>query len=248
MVLEKLDSIICNALISQGLPVHFYLKFLNFSINCLRELNMDIIGNPITVKLKLNSYGAANLPCNFLDWIRVGVPVGQYVKPISQKDSISRLKNIDENGVPIPYPMVNDIYPYLTEDYLILVNRQGEVMGGVFGWGNGSGRFGFKIIKERNQIQVDSNFPCKYVEIEYISDGLDDCGCDTMVDLYAYDTIRTYVIWQYYLNNKKLMAAAPQWERQFSNAIRILRGRKNNISVADILSVLRKNYKAVIKN
>jgi len=257
MTAEKLDSVVCNALTGQGLPPHFYLKFLNFGVNCIRELNMDVMRNVVTEKLEVNSYGAAQIPCNCLDWVEVGVPVGQYIKPMSQKNEISPLKNFDEDGKPIPYPVINREmlrgysnleYPYYRAGYVYILNSKGENKGGIFGWGGGNYRYSFKFIKERNEIQTDAGFCGKEIVLKYITDGLDTCGCDTMINPYAYDTIKNYMIWQFYLNSKQLVKLAPMWERQYDIAFKKLRGRMNPLTVHDILAALRKNYKAVIKN
>lgn len=258
MILEKMDSIVCNAVFGQGLPVHFYLKFLNYGINCLREINMDIMRNVITTKIPLTSYKAAKIPCDFLDWTEIGVEVGQYVRALPQKQNLNPLKNYDSSGMPIPYPSIETLFPdgvesglypyYYLNGYLNMVNQYGENKGGVFGYGGGTYPLSFQYMKDRGEIQLDVNFPCDHIVLKYISDGFDKCGCDTLVNPYAYDTIKNYIIWQYHLNTKTLMKAAPLWEQQFDNALRILRGRMNPITPQDILMILRKNYKATIKN
>lgn len=257
MVLDKVDSIVCSALTDQGLPVHFYLKFLNYGIDCLREINMDIMRNVITKKLTLDNVGAVKVPCDFMDWVEVGAPVGEYIKPMPQKAAINPLRNYDTDGKPIPYPKTNvrlpsdfaaEGEPYFNNGYLNFLNSHGQNKGGFFGWGGGKYKFSWKYVKERQEIQMDVNYPCDHIILKYISDGLDSCGCDTMVNPYAFQTLKTYMIWQYYLNNKRLINAAPLWERQYSNNIRILRGRMNPMTEADILMALRKNYKATIKN
>lgn len=257
MIAEKIDSIVCSALTDQDLPVHFYLKCLNFCVDCLREINMDIMRNVITKELQLDGIRAAKVPCDFLDWVEIGAPVGQYIKSMPQKQEINPLINRDSTGAPIPYgdptiqlpaDFIADGFPYYNRGYLNFTNNHGENMGGFFGWGGGSYRFSFKYVKERGEIQMDINFPCDHIILKYISDGLDSCGCDTLVNPYAFQTIKTYAIWQYYLNNKLLMKAAPLWESRFITELRKLRGRMNSMTVDDILMVLRKNYKATIKN
>lgn len=256
MRLEKMDSIVCNALTSQSLPVHFYLKFLNYGINCLRELKMDVMRNVIPVRLKLNSYKAAKLPCDYVDFVVIGIQVGQYVKRLPQKKTLNRLKNFDDNGTPEQYPDVRrpGVYPFSYSwprswnDYLWTVNDKGENKGRLFGFGGGSFRMSYKIIKEREEIQFDTDFPCDEVYMEYISDGFDNCGCDTMIHPYAYDTIKNYILWQYFLNTKKLMKIAPLWERQFDTSAIKLRGRMNDLTPEDVIMTLRKNTKASIHN
>jgi len=254
MVLQKLDSIVCSSLTAQGLPVHFYLPFLSYGIDCFRALEMDIMRNAPTVKLPVNSYGAVDLPCRVEDVIAVGVPVGGYVKNMPRRDTLNPLKNVDSTGAIVPYPDVCQIpyrsmfgWPYYSNGYLSITNERGEVTGGIYGYGGGSFKFSYQVFKDRNQIQLD-DINVDHVMLKYMTSDPSSCGCDTMVDPRAALTVKNYIIWQYFLNNKKLMRAAPEFERHYISEALRLRGRMNPLSKEDVVMSLREYTQASIKS
>src|ERR1043165_7280773 len=99
----SLDKIIRRNLLAKRLPLHYYVEFLVHASACLRELTFDSLHVINTVKLALNSYFAADLPCDWIDWTKVGLMMGQYVQPIPQRESINRLRNQDSQGNYITY-------------------------------------------------------------------------------------------------------------------------------------------------
>jgi hypothetical protein len=45
MKVYTLNNIVRGALMSRGYPMHFYLQFLHYGVQCLRELNFDVLQN-----------------------------------------------------------------------------------------------------------------------------------------------------------------------------------------------------------
>ena len=84
----------------RGYPIHFYIQALKSASDCLRELTFDTLQNINTVKLAVSETGVAELPCDFVDHIKIGVERGQYVKPLVQKDGLNRLQKTDNTGQP----------------------------------------------------------------------------------------------------------------------------------------------------
>src|ERR1051325_10022357 len=102
MTWYSLDMITRSILMQRGYPIHWYIDFLKYSTECLRELTFDVLKVINSVKLPVNSYKAVTLPCNYVDWVKVGYATGQWVHPLAQ-GPINRLNNYDANGVKIPY-------------------------------------------------------------------------------------------------------------------------------------------------
>ena len=104
MTLTTLDKIVRSALSDRGYTMHWYLQFLTYAVNGLRELNFDVMQNIKSVRLPVNSYKAATLPIDYVDYVRVGNEVGQYILPWSEKqDSFNRLNKFDSQGNKISY-------------------------------------------------------------------------------------------------------------------------------------------------
>ena len=74
----KLDSIVRQIILEDSLMPHDYIKLLSFGLTCLSELELDSIGKVNTVILKPDEFSQAPLPCDYVDWVRIGQPNGEY--------------------------------------------------------------------------------------------------------------------------------------------------------------------------
>jgi len=98
MKYSSLNKIVKGYLLQRGYPIHFYIDFLVYAQRAFEELSFDTIGNVQTKKLPINSYNAATLPDDYMDWIKVGVANGQFVRPLINRPGISRMNNFDSTG------------------------------------------------------------------------------------------------------------------------------------------------------
>lgn len=235
-----------------GYSLHWYLQALKSASDCLRELTFDTLQNVNTVNLPISASGAADLPCDYVDFVKVGVPYSQYVRPLVQKDSINRKQNLDSSGNPIPYSNAIDITygdtvsvpPFFESDYF---NDNYEPLGRWFGFNAGWIQDGFKILRERGQIQVDQQLCATSIYLEYISDGQSSDNA-TKVHPYAQKTIETYILWQFKQHSRAYGSQERRLAQdEFSSQRRILRARLNGLTAQDIKRIVRKSYSATIK-
>ena len=107
MTYISLDSIVIKFLLDNGYPIHWYFQTLSNSVEVLRELHFDVLKSVNIVPLTINHYHAADLPCDYVDFTKVGVMVGQFVRPLVQRESINRMTNV-VNNVKSDYPSGNN--------------------------------------------------------------------------------------------------------------------------------------------
>ena len=248
-----LDNVVRNALSEKQYPMHFYLQFLQFAIDAMRELSFDVLKNAKSVRLAVNSYKAAKLPCDYVDYIRVGTESGQYLIPMGEKrDSYNRLNKVDSSGVKIPYGDIEASSGFLPNNwegfwYTNYINDKGEHLGRIFN-NFPSYRESFVILRERDEIQFDVSVAGTSVTMDYISDGMSTDSC-SMVHPYAMDTIKKYIFWRYKESGRHYNLNERQIAKQeYYNAERILRARMNSVDVIDIQRVMRRSYGPTIKN
>ena len=233
-------------------PVHYYYQFLKTSNDCLRELIFDTIQITNTVRLPLNEFYEAELPPDYVDFIKVGVQAGQYSRPLVSKHTMNNLANFDPStGEQINYPTYQygdvDEFGNLFQWWGVNINTQGENTGGYYGIGAGSEPDTFKIIEGRNVIQCSSQVGVSKIVLEYISDGT-FANSATQIPVYAQKTIEEYSIWQFKLNSKSFGAYdANDAERVFNRQHEILRARKNNLTPELVERIINRNRKASIK-
>lgn len=252
MKLYTLDNLVRSALMDRGYPMHWYLQFLKYGIDAVRMLNFDVIQNVKSVRLTVNSYGACTLPCDFVDYIRVGVENGEYITPFGEKDSFNRLNKYDSNGNKVKYGDIEASSGILPADwegfwYTNYTNDKGEHLGRIFN-NFSTFRDSFQVVRERNEIQLDVSYTGSTITMDYITDGLTS-DSTTAIHPYAHDCIVAYIFWkmkehgrQYNMSERELAKG------EFYNQLRLLKGRMNNIDINMIRRSLAKGYGPVIKN
>lgn len=251
---SSLDNIVRGFLLNKQYTLHWYVQCLKYASDCLRELSMDDLQVVNSTVLKLNAYFAAPLPDGYIDWIRVGIENGQYVKPLTQIDGMNRTYNYGSDGNPKPWPQLREgqsdlAYfgvPYLTF-FSNSYNSRGENTGALYGFRSDGSPYIFQVMRERNEIQFDSTISFNKFVMDFISDGRTSSAA-TRVDPYAEKTIEDWMDWQLDENNRSVPAG--EKERKFDKYVgsrTILRARKNDMGPAEILNSMRKNYTGTIK-
>ena len=259
MVSTSLDKIVRTLLMKKGYPLHYYCQFLVYGREALRELSMDDLKVYNTKLLPINDYNAIDLPNDYLDYVTVGVMVGQAVKPLVENRKLNVLNNHDtdlniikwgDNLVADNQSQVQLYYgafPY-SSWYTVRWNSYGEAIGRRFGSG-GTYVDTFVVVKERNQIQLNEKIDgLDYIYLQYVSDG-SDSGAATIIDPYAEMTIQSYVNWMHKENNRTYSSNDRMLAKQeYVNQRGILRARKSDLTLEVLKRIIQKNSIAANKN
>jgi hypothetical protein len=202
-----------------------------------------------SVSLPVNSYYAVDLPEDFVDDISVNVPTGSFLKPVPKNDSINPLRLVDPTtGQFVPYKDAgqNETVYGINPSWLWYwnVNDYGEPTGRFYGAGGGERANGYKLLKERRQIQLTETFTGDTIVLLYISDG-QSVNSATQIDMLAFSTIQAYIDWKTSPN----AARKDSYEaRTYADEKRLLRAKLNDLTVVDIKNIVRKQFMAAIKN
>lgn len=253
MKLYTLDKIVRSALMDRNYSMHWYLQFLQYGIDALRTLNFDVLQNIKSIRLPINSYMAATLPCDFVDYVRVGDEMGQYISPWGEKrDSFNRLNNFNSYGDKIAYGDIEAANGLLPSDwdgswYTNNVNDKGENLGRIFN-NIPSFKDSFVILKERNEIQLDTSYGGSEIVLDYITDGVSS-DASTSIHPYAIDCIKAFIFWKMKDHSRSYNLGERQISKdEFYNQLRLLRSRMNSIDTNDIIRSLAKYYGPTIRN
>lgn len=255
MTFANLDSMVRRSLLENGLPIHWYPEYLFHQSSAIRVLSKDSLQIVNSANLVINDYGAADVPSDFMDDVIVAFPWGGLLQPVPKVDNINPIRvHSATTGQFEPQPTgfilqgVTDFYGtyglWGSLNYFWNVNDFGEGTGRMFG-APGGVQYGYKYIKERRQIQmVGTGVEATNIILLYISNGqsIDNA---TQVDWRAYDAIQSYSEWKRSpnANNERSPEAMA-----FYNQKRLMRAQMSTLTAADILNVLRNNFKAAIKN
>ncbi len=249
MVYTTLDIVVRRTLLENGLPIHWYSEYLFHSSTCLRELTIDTLKVINTKNLSVSYYGSVDLPDDYLDDVMLSFNDGQLLKPIPHKDSINPLRvhntttgafetqtnvtTIDTGGL---------FFPFVGRTWYWNVSDYGEPTGRVFG-ANGGNPNGYKVIKERRQIQIYGASGGNVI-LQYISDG-QSVDNASMVDTQAFSTFQAYINWQ--TSPNKNNEFSPEG-RKYYNTKRKLKIRLNGLTLEDVKNIVRGQYTASMKN
>ncbi len=248
-----IDNIVRGYLFSAQRPIHYYVQALHYALECLQELNYDTLPNIRSTLLTVNAFNEVTLPDDYVDLTFIGEKVGQYIKPLVLSPTYNRLPNLDDQSAQIPYARPENIdfssYFNVGSGYWFsgFVNDHGEHLGRHFGRGNGLEKDGYKVIEERNVIQLNTSIRegC-IIYIEYLN--FDDTKTSSLVSKYAEKAIKAYIAWQFKEWGKRTpLSEKERYKRMFSNEHRKLRARLNPMGKEEILRVIRNNFKQSIK-
>lgn len=252
MKVYTLDKIVRQVLAERGYSVHWYLQFLTYGVSALRELNFDVLQNVKSARLPVNSYSAAALPCDFVDLIRVGDELGQYIDPWGEKESFNRLNKFDAQGNKIKYDDVEAQGNYLPANYDGLwytnyANDRGELLGRIYN-ARPSFRHSYLVIRERREIQLDNRFSGTTITMDYITDGT-SVDASNAIHPYAIEAIKAYIIWKMKDNGRHFnMGERQMAKEEYYNQLRILKGRMNDMDPNAIIRSLALWYGPTIRN
>lgn len=252
MITTSLDIIVRRNLIDNGFPIHWYLEFLSHSANCLRELTFSTLKLINSANLPVNSYGAIDIPTDFQDDLAVCIPAGQSLINLPKQDWITPLRIHDANtGQFVTYESQDSTnsnntffgFPIGLWTWFFNVNSFGEPTGGFYG-ARGGTNSGYKVIKERRQIQLTEDFINTNVVLLYVSDG-QSIDSATQIDTKAFATITAYTNWKRSGNRDN--NDSPEG-RNFYNQMRTLVARLDDLTSSDIINIIRNAYYASPKN
>ncbi len=248
MTTVTLDAVVRNFLLKRGYTIHWYLQFLVYATECLRELSMDDLKAINTKLLPVNDQNAVELPSDYLDYVTVGAQVGQMVKPLVETDKINPMVNRNSDLEPIRYDesdvntnsqvFYNALYPFYW--HTTMWNQYGEYTGRLYGSGAGVQDDVFSVFPERNQIQLVENLALDEIVLIYVSDGM-NADAATRITPYAYNTISSYIMYQMKNHSRTYSKGEAEMEKQeYIDQRKILRARLSDLTMETVIRTFQK--------
>ena len=252
MTLTSLDAIVKNILLKRGYGLQWYLDFLVYCKDGMREIGFDdgIFSVRYAALPVVQDDNKVELPNDYQDYTRVSAWVDGYLRPLVENNNLQLVPNYNStfeeqpysNGVAIATPQQQNLLysnnmmtPYW---YVVNWNNFGENTGRMFG-GIGNYIDGFRIDKARNKIKIDDNLFIENIALEYISDGMDSDSA-TQIDSYAQAAIEAFAMWQFYLHNRSQNEAMAMYQL-YTNERAVLRGRLSDLTIDKLKRVVQQN-------
>lgn len=238
---NKLSAIVDQFLIENDLHDGFFPKALAWACRGLREIKLDVAQDVRTALLDVTERKTVKLPQDFVDWVKVGVPHGQYVIQIGINDELNGLGRTTTS--PTVRGLASQHLPNgISMESYTFMNYGGSSILGCFVGGSLPSKGYFKLFDDGNckELLMDYDYSPSQVYIEYITDGLDPCG-DTIVSPYLYDYVFKFIEFRYEKKNnpKATNFSIQEAERDVFWAEKKIRARKNNLDPQTVLNLSR---------
>lgn len=239
---NRLATVVDDFLDDNQLHNSFWPKALKWAQRAVREIRLDIYQEPKTVLLPVTERFTAILPDNYVDWVKMAVPRGQYAITLAINDDLMSLPRTgDENTVRglLSQHMPNGLDFNAYGGYYFF-NYDGGTLNG---YGCGLPSKGYVKVVDHGgckEIQMDYDFRYNQIYLEYITDGLSPCQ-ETLIHPYEYDYIMKFMEELFERKNNPKATNQSKYEagRDVFFAEKKLRARYNNMSPKDVLVMSR---------
>lgn len=240
---NTISAVVDHVLFKKTLHEAWYQWMLEMGLWHLRELKLSTWQDVKTVLLEVTDRKTVLLPDSFIDWVAVGIPVGQYVVTLGVNSKLKLTdRSTDDNIVAgllsqnMPTGIDFDNYTGYR-----LHNFNGSSLRSIgAGLNIQKGTFRYIDHGTSKELLLDYDFNQTHVYLEYITDGFDPCG-ETIVNPYFADYVKKGMefSWEEEKNPSRTEASIDRKAKDFRDAWRLVRARKNNLDPQTIINVTR---------
>jgi hypothetical protein len=199
---------ILNRLRNYSMRNYSYLE--QVIIEKYSELNLFHLDNVEVVYLRMGTAKTVDVPADFVDWVKVGIPMNGKIRVITKDENILFPRTFEDGAEVGNADDVNSTVPGIlfTSHW-----RNGEFVGGLYGLPGGIDTASYRFDRERRQFIFSGNVPRSEIVLEYISSGVSLQGT-TNIPLEAVATLRNYGIWQLIENDPKVPLSEKERKKQ----------------------------------
>lgn len=244
---NTIGAVVDHVLFKKTLHDSWYQWFLEMGLWHLRELKLSTWQDVKTVLLEVTSRKTVILPDSFMDWVVVAVPVGQYAVTLGVNSKLKLSSRSDSDAVVAGLLSQNmprglDFSAY---DGYRLHNFNGSSVQCV-GEGLNITKGTFRYIDHgtSKELLLDYDFSQTHVYLEYITDGFEPCG-ETILHPYFCDYVKKGMefSWEEEKNPSRTEASIDRKAKDFHDALRLVRARKNDLDPQTILNLSRQEVR-----
>lgn len=232
---------------------HYFQKYLTAAKWYLVTLKTAHAQDAKTVLLDISDVLTVTLPPDFVNWVLIAEPYGQYLRTLGVNNKLAKTERVFENmdwvysGPPGQLPNGVDVTAYGGYE---LANYSG---GHLFSLGGGLPSKGFFRIVEREgtkEILLDVGSVCgSQLYLEYICAGFNPCGT-TVLNPFEAEAVRKFLNHHFEKTRKdggKTEAAIFRTGQELYHAEAIVRASKNDLDPDTMLAVTRSYYRLTNK-
>lgn len=197
-----------------------FARFYQLGVAGLREFSMDTTGVPKSIVLDINDDDTADLPLDYLQYIRIGICIDGQIVCLGRNDALCINKIYDNCNNSVSHSVSQFGYPngYWSggPNY-----RNGEFYGALYGIGADNNSLGYYRINKDTRQVVFSQLNClrDSIVMEYMSD-IDSVDQDFEVHPFCVAALKDYIFWKL-----KQRSSKPLGEQQMANKDYVISSR-----------------------
>src|SRR5687767_3047465 len=101
----KVANMVNEWIALRDLSEHWFTKMLAYCLKGVREMSIDHYQAPKTVLITVDSMRTAVLPEDYVQWTKVGLKIGQYVKTLALNAELHLLQRSETDAVVASLPL-----------------------------------------------------------------------------------------------------------------------------------------------
>lgn len=166
------------------------------------DLNLWHLDNVEVVYLRMSEAKTVDLPPDFVDYLKIGVPMAGKLRVLTNHEKILFPRTFEDGE-----EVGNTDDTAGTSEALFFIDhfRNGQFVGGLYGIPGGIDQAFYRIDREKRTIIFSGSIPRAEIVLEYISSGVGLSG-STVIPREAVPALRAYLLWQLIENDSKVSA------------------------------------------
>jgi hypothetical protein len=240
---NTIGAIVDHVLFKKTLHESWWQWFLEQGLWHLRELKLDTWQDVKTELLAVTDRKTVILPDDFIDWVIVGIPVGQYAVSLGLNTQLKLTDRTTSDATVaglLSQNLPNGL-DFAAYGGYHLSNFRGASVPCV-GSGLNINKGSFRVLENKTykELLLDYDFNQTHVYLEYITDGFEPCG-ETILHPYFCDYVKKGMefSWEEEKNPSKTEASISRKAKDFRDAYRLVVARKNDLDPQTILNLSR---------
>ena len=157
------------------------------------ELNLWHLDNIEVVYLRMSDAKTVDVPADFVDWTKIGIPLHGKLRVLTNNKSILFPRTFQDGA---EVGNTDDTYGGVSENiYFTDHYRDGQFVGGLYGMPGAADQAFYRFDREKRTIIFSGSIPRAEIVLEYISTGIKLQGT-TVIPREAVPALRAYGLWQ----------------------------------------------------
>lgn len=214
-----------------------YKRLVQIALEGFTDMHLFHLDNLEVVYLHMSVAKTCQLPADFVDYTKIGIPINGKLRVITKHDKLL-LPRLFDTGEAVGNTDAGDSEGVSNCIFFSDHFRNGQFIGGLFGLSGGIDQAYYRVDKENRQIVFSGSTPRSEIVLEYLSSGIRTDG-SSLVPREAVTPLRTYVLWQMVENDQKVAYnERERRKREHEEAVEALRSFQSAFTKEEYLRMI----------